>query len=114
MRFLPLMIGPLMLIVSLIFIIFPPKKINWLYGYRTSRSMKSQAVWDEGNRYSARLMLWISVITTAVQLVCTILLSMKVAIGIAAGVLVTLLLASIPVTENHLKKHFDDEGNPYR
>ncbi|WP_429311932.1 SdpI family protein [Paenibacillus mucilaginosus] len=34
---------------------FPPKEINALYGYRTFRSMKSQELWSEGNRYSAYL-----------------------------------------------------------
>jgi len=28
----------------------PPKRVNWFYGYRTSRSMKSQEAWDYANR----------------------------------------------------------------
>jgi uncharacterized membrane protein len=28
----------------------PPKRVNWLYGYRTARSMKSQEAWDYANR----------------------------------------------------------------
>ena len=34
----------------------PPKKINGLYGYRTTRSCKSQEAWDFAQRYSAKLM----------------------------------------------------------
>ena len=34
----------------------PPKKINGLYGYRTTRSRKSQEAWDFAQRYSAKLM----------------------------------------------------------
>lgn len=28
----------------------PPKRVNWFFGYRTSRSMKSQEAWDYANR----------------------------------------------------------------
>ena len=34
----------------------PPKKINEFYGYRTTRSRKSQKAWDFAQRYSAKLM----------------------------------------------------------
>jgi uncharacterized membrane protein len=50
--------GPLLLfILFFIFSLFPPKKINSLYGYRTPNSMKSQENWDFANRYSNRLAL---------------------------------------------------------
>ncbi|MFT3794514.1 SdpI family protein [Flavobacterium sp.] len=36
---------------------FPPRKINSLYGYRTTRSMQSDAHWQFAQRYStARLL----------------------------------------------------------
>lgn len=37
--------------------IFPPKKINSLYGYRTAASMKSQDRWIFAQRFSAIAML---------------------------------------------------------
>ena len=39
-----------------VFWMYPPKKINEFYGYRTSRSHKSQEAWDFAQRYSAKLM----------------------------------------------------------
>ena len=58
------MTNPLVLILcisGLIFLLagfiqqrFPPKKINHLYGYRTSNSMKSQESWDFAQEYSAK------------------------------------------------------------
>ncbi len=36
----PNLIGAIFIIAGLIMLIFPPKKINSLYGYRTPRSMK--------------------------------------------------------------------------
>ena len=48
---------PLTLVaVSAAFWIWPPKKINMTYGYRTTRSMKSQSAWDFAQKYSAKWM----------------------------------------------------------
>ena len=42
-------------VIGLVFWTYPPKKINGLYGYRTTRSCKSQEAWDFAQRYSAKL-----------------------------------------------------------
>ena len=44
------------LVVGIVFWMYPPKKINEFYGYRTTRSRKSQEDWDFAQRYSAKLM----------------------------------------------------------
>ena len=50
-------ICPLALVaVAAAFWIWPPKKINMTYGYRTTRSMKSQSAWDFAQKYSAKWM----------------------------------------------------------
>lgn len=41
---------------------YPPKNINWLYGYRTASSMKSQQRWDFAQTYSGRGMVLIGAI----------------------------------------------------
>ena len=43
------------LVVGVVFWMYPPKKINEFYGYRTTRSRKSQEAWDFAQRYSAKL-----------------------------------------------------------
>lgn len=48
------------LIGGLILKIFPPKKINALYGYRTRRAASSQAAWDYAQRLCANVLLWYS------------------------------------------------------
>lgn len=54
--------------VSIVFLItgfimykFPPKKINYLYGYRTNASMKSQERWDFSQKYSSIQMMFTSI-----------------------------------------------------
>ena len=34
----------------------PPRQINEFYGYRTTRSRKSQEAWDFAQKYSAKMM----------------------------------------------------------
>lgn len=51
--FLPFLIGIVFMITAGIVYKFPPKKINYLYGYRTTASMKSQERWDFAQRYSS-------------------------------------------------------------
>jgi uncharacterized membrane protein len=46
----------ILLVVGVVFWTYPPKKINGLYGYRTTRSRKSQEAWDFAQRYSAKLL----------------------------------------------------------
>jgi uncharacterized membrane protein len=50
-------VGFVFAVAALITLKFPPKKINSLYGYRTSRSMKSQENWDLAQSFSSQLML---------------------------------------------------------
>ena len=53
----PALTGPAFLIIGALQLKFPPKKINSLYGYRTSKSMKSQERWDFAQIFSAKEMI---------------------------------------------------------
>ncbi|ESU31865.1 hypothetical protein G3A_14420 [Bacillus sp. 17376] len=57
-----LLFGIIILLAGIILSLFPPKKINKIYGYRTSKSMRSKENWDKANRYSSRLMILFGVI----------------------------------------------------
>lgn len=105
-----LAIGPLLLILALIFKAFPPKKINWAYGYRTSRSKKSQEAWDAANKYSNDLMLWVAIITITAQVVLYFVFAPATALVISCTVMCILLIIIIFVVENYLKENFDAEG----
>ena len=43
-------------VIGLVFWMYPPKKINEFYGYRTTRSRNNQEAWDFAQRYSAKLL----------------------------------------------------------
>ena len=105
-----IVIGPLLTIVGVIVKYNPPKKINSLYGYRTSRSMKSQEAWDAANAYSLNLMLWVGIATTISQVILYLLVTPLNALLIACIIMCTLLVGMIVRTESYLKSNFDSDG----
>ena len=46
-----ILISILLLIISIIVLLFPPKRINSFYGYRTTKSMKSIENWKISNHF---------------------------------------------------------------
>lgn len=55
--YIPFICGPLIMVAGYLLLKNPPKKINSLYGYRTSSSMKTQERWDFAQSYSAKEMM---------------------------------------------------------
>ena len=53
-------------VVGVVFWMYPPKKINEFYGYRTTRSRKSQEAWDFAQKYSAKMMTVLGLVTLIV------------------------------------------------
>ena len=53
----PVLTGSVFFLAGLVMHLFPPKKINMLYGYRTKNSMKDQKRWDFAQDYSANKMM---------------------------------------------------------
>lgn len=60
----PILTGLTFVIAGIIMIIIPAKKINSLYGYRTSSSMKSQERWDFSQKYAAQVLVKFGAILT--------------------------------------------------
>ena len=105
-----------MLVFGLLFEKRPPKKINYVYGYRTTRSMKNQDTWQFAHRFCGRLWKRLGGITLLIPLLFTIF-TWKLDIeelGYASIALLFLqlviLFVSIVPTEKALKKTFDEYG----
>lgn len=99
-----LALGPLMLLFASLFFFFPPKKVNYLYGYRTFRSMKSQEAWNFANRFSAKYLLGVSLITCLMQAFALTFFPVKKALFFSSVFLVVSLISVFPVTERMLQK----------
>ena len=55
MFFFNLIVPIIMIIAGILNLKRPPETVNWIRGYRTRRSMKSQETWKYAHRYSGRL-----------------------------------------------------------
>ena len=97
-------IGPLLLVLALVFKIFPPKEINSVYGYRTKTSMQSQELWNEANRYSSNAMIVLAIVVILVQGITYKFLGPNKSLIVAVIIMVAGLIATIPLTEFHLKR----------
>lgn len=86
--------------------IFPPRKINNWYGYRTANSKRTQQYWDEGNRYSNQFYLYIGILALGISFLANYL-QFKNGVFLTAMVVATCMILIVPITEKHLKKTFN-------
>lgn len=94
----------------------PPKKINALYGYRTSRSMKNQQTWDYAHQVCGKLWFRAGIVMLPLSLLAMLPALGKdtQALGIwLMGVVlvqVVVMIATIFPVEKALKRKFDKFG----
>lgn len=104
---LPLLCGTFFLLTALLLKWFPPRKMNSLYGYRTSASMQSPEHWHFAQGYSTARMFEAAVLLlllgSAYEFV-PLTLQTRTGIGIAALLAVTIYI--IVRTEYALKRKF--------
>jgi uncharacterized membrane protein len=101
--------GSLFIIFALILYIFPPKKINFLYGYRTSSSMKSQERWDFAQKKGAITMLQSGLGLFIVSFLGTCFaFSEKTNTFLSFVILMLAVLVLFIRTERAIKKKFDE------
>lgn len=105
----PLLTGVIFLLVGFIMKVAPPRKINSLYGYRTSSSMKSQERWDFAQKYSAIELMkagGILIITSALGFVIESTDDTELIIGL--GLLVAVIAILFLKVEKAIKSRFPE------
>lgn len=106
-----------MLLLGRYFIKTSPAKINYIFGYRTSMSMKNQDTWQFAHHHFGKTWYICGLALTPLSVLGMLLVLGKgsSAVGTAGTVLCTLqllpLLLSIIPTEHALRKTFDKDGN---
>ena len=112
-----LLIPAVMIVVGVVFLKRPPKRVNGFYGYRTQRSMSSLEAWDFAHRVCGRLWLGCGAV---VGLLC---LGLEIAVlrwnrellstwsGTILLIQCVLLLVTILPVEGALKRNFDRDGH---
>ena len=111
-----LLIPAIMALFGQIFLKRPPKNINAIYGYRTSRSMKNQQTWDFAHQVCGRIWraggLILLPLTLAFYLCLLGQPVNRLGVWSIAATIVQLmvLMGTIFPVERALKNTFDDFG----
>ncbi|MDE5596749.1 MAG: SdpI family protein [Lachnospiraceae bacterium] len=112
-----LMIPVLMIVIGKVFIKNPPKTINRIYGYRTSRSMKNQDTWNFAHFYCGKLWWkigWVMLPLAIIGMLPVIGKNDDIVGGVSAVVVTAeciALFVTIFFVERALVKKFNKEGN---
>lgn len=110
-----LLIPILMIIVGWVFLKHPPKTINGIYGYRTSRSMKNIDTWNFAHAVCGKIWWRIGWCMLPVSLLAILPVIGKNdnIVGLWGGVITTVecvvLIAAIFPVERALKERFGDD-----
>ncbi|MBZ9688959.1 SdpI family protein [Clostridium estertheticum] len=102
----------IMVIFGLVLRFKPPSKINSFYGYRTTRSIKSQEAWDYAQRRIGGLWLYTgTILYIAINISLLILPASKESLSfIHGGIGIIALIIWIPFVQKELKEKFDEDG----
>ncbi len=118
MFFMVLTIPAIMIIFGRIFMKKAPEKINWVFGYRTRRSMMNKDTWAFAHKYIGRLWWICGLVLLPLSVIPMLLLLGKdkdMVGGVGAAITIVQmipLVGTIFPTERALKKNFDDNGWP--
>ncbi len=118
MLIMDLLIPVAMILLGKLFSARVPKKINFLYGYRTAMSMKNMDTWTFAHRHSGRI--WFRAGLVMLPLSAGAMLFLlgqdDETIGMWGTILclvqVLVLIIVIFPTEHALRQKFDKDGNP--
>ena len=93
-----------------------PKKINYVYGYRTKRSMMNEETWRFANQYFGKVWYLCGLILAPLSVIAIAIVFGKEpgTVGTVGGIITMLqmlpLIGAIVPTESELKKNFDENG----
>lgn len=98
--------GVVFFLAGIMILIFPPNKINNLYGYRTKNSMKSQSSWNFAQKFSG----WEIIKSGIILFICSLVglqfdFSQKFELLVGLSVLIVVVSIFLLRTEQAIKKH---------
>lgn len=101
------LVGIVFFLAGLLMYMYPPKKINALYGYRTKTSKSSQEAWDFAQRLSRIFLIVLAIDAMLLAFVGAKLdVSEKVSLIVIGGYLFFCILFIFFGVEYQLKKKF--------
>ena len=116
MMIMELLMPLIMIIFGKIFTNNPPSSINYVYGYRTKRSMKNMDTWVFAHKYFGKIWFISGLFLTPISIIPMFFVIGKdtESIGIVGAIIMffqlILLIGAIVPTEYVLSRRFDSEG----
>ncbi|MGF7218217.1 putative membrane protein [Spirosoma lacussanchae] len=117
---LPAVIVPLVILFcGILYATYPPKKINFLYGYRTKKSMLNNDIWTTANSLAAKSLIIVQVSILIIIIVIALLerthiikLFSKATDFYLVSMVVSTVSVLLPIfiVEFELKKQFYKDG----
>lgn len=102
---LALVFGPIFILAGAVLVIFPPKKINYLYGYRTRTSMKNEVNWIFAQKYSGKIMMLLGLAyASALLTLSSFITDETLGLSLGMGAMFLLCFAIFYCTERKIKK----------
>ena len=92
----------LLIIIAILWIVFPPKTRNYFYGYRTTLSMKTKENWKLANHFSSRVMLCTGIVILGIHTIAFFMLGSAATGNIVNFLMITYLILTVlvvPITE---------------
>ncbi|MCD2346796.1 SdpI family protein [Clostridium guangxiense] len=103
-------VGIIFIIAGIVLRVFPPKKINSIYGYRTNLSMKNQDAWNEGQKYSGNTFIVFGLIYCALEFALAKLIK-NTNIAYQLAIFLIGIIIMLVIDEGHLRKVFNADGS---
>ena len=105
-----------MILFGTMFMKSAPKKINYIFGYRTDMSMKNRATWEFAHKYIGKLWFRFGLLLIPITVIPMLFVISKTenivgTVGLIVGFINTIVLI-VPIffTEKALNKAFDKDG----
>ena len=105
-----------MILFGTMFMKSAPKKINYIFGYRTDMSMKNRDTWEFAHKYISKLWFRFGLLLIPITVIPMLFVISKTenivgTVGLIVGFINTIVLI-VPIffTEKALNKAFDKDG----
>ena len=107
----------IMILFGAVFTTTAPKKINYIFGYRTDMSMKNRDTWEFAHKYIGKLWFRLGLLLIPITVIPMLFVignseNVVATVGLIVGFVNTVtLIVPIFFTEKALNKAFDKDGN---
>ena len=106
-----------MILFGTMFMKSAPKKINYIFGYRTDISMKNRDTWEFAHKYIGKLWFYLGLLLIPITVIpmLFVLGGTEDVVGTMGCIIcvIALIILIVPIfpTERALKMNFDKDGN---